>query len=51
VEIITQNKKIREKINKTNLEKYGCICALHNNKIHDKVIKTNLEKYGCEYPM
>lgn len=37
-----------EKIQKTNIEKYGSISPLGNKKIQEKVKNTCLEKYGAE---
>ena len=42
--------QILDKIQKTNLEKYGNVCSLHDRgDIEEKTKKTNLEKYGTEY--
>lgn len=38
-----------QKIQATNLEKYGCKCSAQNKDIQDKIKKTNLERYGVEH--
>ena len=38
-----------QKIQETNLEKYGCVCSAQNKDVQEKVKKTNLERYGVEY--
>ena len=43
------NKEVQDKSKKTNLEKYGTICALQNEKIKNRIKQTNLQKYGVEY--
>lgn len=42
---------MKEKIKRTNLERYGSTCALLNKEIKDKARVTNLEKYGSEEPL
>jgi hypothetical protein len=46
-----QVKEIYDKIKTTNLDKYGCTCALHNEKILRNIKKNNIKKYGVEWPM
>ncbi len=43
-------KACREKAEKTNLEKYGCIAPLQNKKVLEKFLKTNNERYGANSP-
>ena len=63
VEYPIQNKAIRDKINRTNLEKYGVTNVANNDDIRKKIsnslkdpltqakrIATSLEKYGTQYP-
>lgn len=63
VEYPIQNKTIRDKIHKTNLEKYGTANVAKNDDIRKKIsnslkdpliqakrIATSLEKYGTQYP-
>lgn len=40
---------IKEKIKKTNLNRYGNKCVLHSEEISKKVKETNLLRYGVEY--
>ena len=40
----------KEKIKKTNMEKYGCEYPSQNEQIREKVKQTFLKKYGCENP-
>jgi len=39
---------VKEKIEKTNLEKYGCKSTLSLDSVQKKIKETNLERYGCE---
>jgi hypothetical protein len=41
---------IKEKLKKTNLEKYGVENVFQSEKVKEKLKKTNLEKYGVENP-
>lgn len=41
---------IKNKIKKTNLEKYGVENVFKNEKVKEKIKQTNLEKYGVENP-
>ena len=65
VEHVTQSKEIREKIRKTNLEKYGVECNLQlisssenskknwdeqGDEIREKIKNTSMRKYGTESP-
>lgn len=43
-----ENKKIKEKTQRTNLEKYGCLSPSQNIDVKEKLKRTNLEKYGVE---
>ena len=43
-------KQTKEKIIKTNLEKYGVENVFQNQQIKDKIKQTNLEKYGVQNP-
>lgn len=40
----------REKMEKTNLERYGFIHPHRSQKIKDKTVRTNLERYGIDHP-
>lgn len=42
-----QLQSTKDKIKKTNLEKYGHECVLNNPEIKKKQEATNLKKYGC----
>ena len=42
---------VKDKIKKTNLEKYGCEYASQSEDVKDKIKKTMLEKYGVDHPM
>lgn len=44
-------KETREKINKTNLERYGVENPFASPEIQAKIKDVNLEKYGVEHPM
>lgn len=44
-------KETREKINKTNLERYGTTNPLNNPVIREKARRTCLRKYGVRYPL
>jgi predicted SpoU family rRNA methylase len=44
-------KEVRDKINKTNLEKYGAENPFQSKQIKEKIKQTNLEKYGVEHPL
>jgi len=48
---ILQNKEIRNKINDTNIKKYGNKCCLLNVNIKNKSKRTNIEKYGYEHSL
>lgn len=48
MENVFQLSETKEKIKKTNLEKYGCENPLQNNSIKEKVKQTCLEKYGVD---
>ena len=39
-------KKIKQRINKTNIERYGSICPLNNEKIREKAKQTLFNNYG-----
>jgi len=41
-------KKIQEKIQNTNLQKYGVKCTLQTEEVKEKIKQTCLEKYGSE---
>jgi hypothetical protein len=43
-------KKLKNKLNKTNLERYGVENILQSKECQDKVKQTNLQRYGVEYP-
>jgi len=45
------NKKIRDKIESTNLEKFGSKCSLKDPEVNAKARKTTKEKYGVEYAL
>lgn len=51
VEHPLQNKIIMEKLNKTNLIKYGVKNTLSSEKFRQKRKKTMLEKYNVEHPI
>ena len=40
--------ELRERLKKTNLDKYGVEYGLQNDEIKEKIKKTNLERYGVE---
>jgi nucleosome binding factor SPN SPT16 subunit len=42
------NKKAKDKMQKTNLKKYGCISSFGNKKVQKKIRDTNVEKYGVK---
>ncbi len=44
-----KNPKTRNKIEKTNLNKYGTKTPLQSNEIKEKIEKTNLNRYGTKY--
>ena len=44
-----QTEEVKEKLKKTNLEKYGFENVFQSDKIKDKIKLSNLEKYGSEY--
>jgi hypothetical protein len=46
--VCTKN-NTKDKIKKSNLEKYGVENPFQNESIKDKIKKSNLEKYGVEY--
>ena len=45
------NKEIRDKIESTNLEKFGSKCSLKDPEVNAKARKTTKEKYGVEYAL
>lgn len=49
-EFVGQVKSIRDSIESTNIEKYGCIAPMMNLSIKEKSVSTCLEKYGVENP-
>ena len=46
-----QSKEIRDKINLSNLEKYGCENPFQFEQVKEKIKQTNIEKYGADHPM
>jgi hypothetical protein len=44
-------KEVRDKINKTNLERYGAENPFQSKQIKEKIKQTNLEKFGVEHPL
>lgn len=38
------------KVEKTNMERYGCTCAMRDDKIQKSIQKNSMEKYGTPYP-
>ena len=44
-----KDKKVKEKLEQTNIIKYGCKCILGSKEIRERIKKTNLQKYGVEY--
>lgn len=51
VDNYSQTKECQEKVEKTNLEKYGVKCIFLDSKIKEKINNTNLEKYGTTEPL
>ena len=45
------NPKIREQIQKTNMEKYGVDNVLKSPEIREKIQSTNIQRYGTPTPM
>lgn len=43
-----KNTETKERIVKTNLDKYGTACVLNNDSIKNKIKYTNLKKFGVE---
>lgn len=48
VKCSANNKEVREKAKKTNLERYGAENPFQSKEIKQKIKETNLEKYGAE---
>ena len=46
-----QNKTVKDKMDKTNLKKYGTIHPIQNTEVMEKMKEKNVEKYGCEYTL
>ena len=46
-----KTKEVRDKIEKTNLERYGETCYLHGEEIHKKVLNSMNKRYGVNYAM
>ena len=44
-----KDKKVKEKLEQTNIIKYGCKCIFGSKEIRERIKKTNLQKYGVEY--
>lgn len=44
-----KDKKVKEKLEQTNIIKYGCKCVFGSKEIRERIKKTNLQKYGVEY--
>lgn len=49
IECAINSKERLNRIQKTNLEKYGYPCSLQNNSIYKKARKTMIKKYGHEF--
>lgn len=47
---IRQIPEIKEKADKTNVEKYGSVNPMMSDSVKEKIKKTSLEKYGVEHP-
>jgi len=43
----SEYRKSREKLEATNLARYGTKCTLSSKKIRGRIAATNLEKYGA----
>ena len=43
--------EIKEKFQKTNLQRYGTIYSAQNKEVHNKKISTCLDRFGVEYPI
>lgn len=50
VDCSTKIPEVKEKINNTNLRKYGCKNPFGNKDIQQKIRDTNLKKYGVKVP-
>lgn len=48
--IPTKIKQFKDKIEATNLEKYGCTCVLSSDEIRSKIKQTMKNKYGVNSP-
>lgn len=46
---INRSEEIRNKINNTNIKKYGVINAAQSSIVKSKIINTNIKKYGVKY--
>ena len=46
-----KNKEVKEKIKKTNLEKYGAENVMQSAEVKRKLKETIMEKYGVEHQM
>lgn len=51
VDNVSQIPEVREKVEKTNLKKFGTKAPLQNEKIKEKVKETNNKKYGVDNVM
>jgi hypothetical protein len=49
VENYSQTKECKNRIEKTNMEKFGFSCSLQNEEVKEKARKTSLELHGVEY--
>jgi hypothetical protein len=45
----TKSSQRTNKIKRTNLERYGCICSAQNPDVQTKIKNNNKEKYGVEF--
>lgn len=43
--------EVKKKVEKTNLERYGCKAPAMNRDIKDKMLETNRIKFGVDYPL
>ena len=50
MDVPTKNEQVKDKIKKTNLEKYGISCALLSPDIKKKTKEKSLKLYGVEIP-
>ena len=48
-EYASQSNTVKEKMQKTCMEKYGVTNGGGSKEVIEKIKQTNLEKYGCEY--